>query len=328
MRRRARRVRGETRQATDMTVVCRQCGSASLASWGEIPTAALFAGQLLDPPWHGGRLHECRSCHLGFRHPIRAESEYERLYKAASEKVWVTEGLRADQKRLARMIGAKLTTGCVLDVGCYDGSLLQALGSGLRKFGVEPSVLAADVARSRGVTIVAQHIRELAAVSQSFDVICAVDVIEHVPDPGTFVESLTRLLSPGGWLLISSGSLDTPAWRRAGGQYWYCGFPEHISFISQAWGESVAARLGLTLCEMERFAYLELPPRRRAVAVRRFYLKVFRRQLASRLCAWFAGRKSRNPERSLGQPGVFVDHLVLGFRKPVVRASRGLSHST
>ena len=79
---------------------------------------------------------------------------------------------------------------------------------------------------------------------------------------------------------------------------------------------------------MERFAYLELPPRRRAVAVRRFYLKVFRRQLASRLCAWFAGRKSRNPERSLGQPGVFVDHLVLGFRKPVVRASRGLSHST
>ena len=300
-----------------MTVVCRQCGSTSLDILGDIPTATLFAGQVLEPPWDGGRLYECRGCHLGFRHPIRAESEYERLYESASEKVWVSNGLRADQEKLASMIGAKLVKGSVLDVGCYDGCLLQALPPGLNKFGVETSVLAANVARGRGVTIVAQRISELAAMSQSFDVICAVDVIEHVPDPGRFVESLARLLSPGGWLLISSGSLDTPAWRRAGGQYWYCGFPEHISFISQAWGESVAARLGLTLCELQRFAYLELPPRRRAVARRRFHLKVLRRQLWSGLSAWFTGQKSRKSDRSMGQPGVFVDHLLLGYRKPV-----------
>jgi SAM-dependent methyltransferase len=134
---------------------------------------------------------------------------------------------------------------CRLSVGCYDGVLLGTLGPKYRKFGVEASAAAAREAQRRGIDIVAPRIRDLAAVDHHFDVVCAVDVIEHVADPRAFVQMLVQRLAPGGTLIISTGSIDTPAWRFAGGGYWYCSYPEHISFISPAWATSVARELGL-----------------------------------------------------------------------------------
>ena len=150
-----------------------------------------------------------------------------------------------------------VTGGSVLDVGCYDGALLGALGPEVRKYGVEASASAAGVARTRGVEIVAAKISELGSVRRTFDDVCAVDVIEHLLDPGAFVEALIGLLAPGGLLVVSTGSLDMPAWRLTGGRYWYCGFPERISFISPAWGRELATRLNLEPCEVQRFAYAE-----------------------------------------------------------------------
>ena len=283
---------------------------------GPIPDAKLFAGQLLDPPWEGGQLYECRQCHLGFRHPIRAEADFERLYAAASEKIWVSDGLRADQSRVVERVISKLSTGSVLDVGCYDGTLLQALAPRLRKHGIELSTLAADLARKRGVDIVASRIADLDGLGLRFDAICAVDVIEHVANPGAFVDTLARLLAPGGWLFLSSGSLDSRAWRLAGGQYWYCGFPEHISFISRPWAELMAARTGLALRDVQSFAYAELPPLRQAVARIRYGFKIARMALQSRLAALIKVPQLGKPKRSLGQPGVFADHILLSYCKP------------
>ncbi|MEO8153797.1 MAG: hypothetical protein ABI605_12060 [Rhizobacter sp.] len=79
---------------------CRQCSATDLIELGPIPPATIFAGQPLNPPWDGGALYQCRRCHLGFRHPIRSEAEYETLYAAASEKIWVSDALRVDQQHV------------------------------------------------------------------------------------------------------------------------------------------------------------------------------------------------------------------------------------
>ena len=89
-----------------------------------------------------------------------------------------------------------------------------------RRRGVEASIRAAEVARTRGIEILASKISGLSSLGQRFDVVCAVDVIEHVPDLAEFARELLRPLNPGGLMLLSTGTMDTAAWRVAGGGYW------------------------------------------------------------------------------------------------------------
>ena len=118
-------------------VACRQCGADATDDLGRIPPATVFAGQPLQPAWDGGSLHRCGRCHLVFRDPIRSDAEYERLYARASEQVWVSGGLRADQRLVRDRIESDPSPAKVLDVGCYDGSLLAALAPRFRRYGVE-----------------------------------------------------------------------------------------------------------------------------------------------------------------------------------------------
>lgn len=61
--------------------------------------------------------------------------------------------------------------------------------------------------------------------SSSFDVIMCIEVIEHVPDPMAAIKELTRLLKPGGELILTapfcSLSHFTP-------YYYYSGFSRHF----------------------------------------------------------------------------------------------------
>ena len=297
-------------------LACRQCHSTALQTLGPIPPAGVFAGQTLEPAWEGGTLYRCRDCELGFRHPIRSEEEYEGLYEKASEKIWVSGALRPDHLLVRDRIESISATASVLDVGCYDGVLLGALGPQHPKFGVEASAAAAHEARQRGITIVAARIRDIATLTQRFDVVCAVDVIEHVADPRGFVAMLADRLAPGGTLIVSTGSLDASAWRFAGGGYWYCSFPEHISFISPAWARGVGVGVGLELVDVQRFAYGELDSRRLASKRRSYYRKVLRARLRAALRSWWPGHAGQQRAQPIhGHPGLFEDHILVSFRK-------------
>jgi len=276
----------------------------------------VFAGRNLAVPWDGGYLYRCRRCDLGFRHPIRRQEEYEALYEAASDQVWVSATLRPDQLRVRNLMVSAKGSGRVLDVGCYDGALLASLGPQFEKYGIEASSAAAASAQGKGIKIIASRIRDLASTDLHFDIVCAVDVIEHVPDPRVFLELLARRLAPGGLIIVSSGNIDTQGWRFAGGRYWYCRFPEHISFISRAWGDKVASDLGLDLYIADYFAHGELDPSFLSSARRQFFRHVAISNFKVFVISLLPGCTQRVPPRSsYGGPGLFEDHVILAFRK-------------
>lgn len=304
---------------------CRQCGGPELRDLGTIPSARLFAGQTLEPPWPGGRLLVCTRCHLGQRQPLQAPEEYERLYAAASGHVWTRAELRGDQRRVRDRVEAEIDGRDVLDIGCYDGTLLAALSGRWRRHGIEPSADAARIARSRSVDIlassldaldladgVAQAEGPLPGTAKRFDVICAVDVVEHVPDPGAFMARMVRRLTPRGLLIVSTGDLAAPAWRAAGGAYWYCSFPEHMSFLSEDWLRGWTAAQGLELEGLDRFAYDGVSG---GAHRRRYWRRVLRHRIQARLSAWLPGRGEGRKHRVLGEPGPFVDHLLAAIRR-------------
>ena len=99
----------------------------------------------------------------------------------------------------------------VLDVGCGGGLVAEALArQGAIVTGVdadEGAITAAKIhAAERGisVTYLTGGIVEASSNGQKYQVVAALEVIEHTTDPVAFVQSLASTLAPGGTLLFST----------------------------------------------------------------------------------------------------------------------------
>lgn len=95
-----------------------------------------------------------------------------------------------------------------LDVGCGAGLLAEPLARmGADVTGVDAAgeaiAAARDHAAGQGLTI-DYRAGGIEDVESQFDLVTAMEVIEHVTDPQTFVAGLARILAPGGLLILST----------------------------------------------------------------------------------------------------------------------------
>ena len=107
---------------------------------------------------------------------------------------------------------AQLAGAQALDVGCGGGLLSEALaraGATVTAIDLAPSLI--DVARlhllESGVAVDYRltSVEELARdLPQRFDVVTCMEMLEHVPEPASVIESCARLLKPGGRLFLST----------------------------------------------------------------------------------------------------------------------------
>lgn len=96
-----------------------------------------------------------------------------------------------------------------LDVGCGAGLLsepLARLGAAVVGLDAAPENIAVAQAHADGQGLAidyrAQPVETL--VGERFDLVCCMEVIEHVADPAGFVAALSRTLAPGGLLVLST----------------------------------------------------------------------------------------------------------------------------
>jgi SAM-dependent methyltransferase len=127
--------------------------------------------------------------------------EYEAMF-AVEDRHWWYRGVRKEIERAVRRSGAP--PGRWLDAGCGTGGLLAGLAAMAPGTGVDISPIGLRLARSRGLTRLAQaSVSSLPFGNDAFAVITSVDVLAHrqVDLPQALREHL-RCLRPGGVLIL------------------------------------------------------------------------------------------------------------------------------
>ncbi len=113
----------------------------------------------------------------------------------------------------------------VVDVGCGGGLLSEALAErGARVTGIDAAERALEVARlhagESGLEIDYRltTAEALAAdEAEQFDLVCCLELLEHVPEPSRTVRACAQLCRPGGSLLFSTINRSALSWAAAVG---------------------------------------------------------------------------------------------------------------
>lgn len=157
----------------------------------------------------------------------------------------------------------------VADVGCGGGILSESMAArGARVLGVDLSQAVLDVAELHAIeSKLAIEYRCVAAEDladekpDTYDLVTCMEMLEHVPEPAATLAALSRLVKPGGHVIVSTLNRKPQAFAVAivGAEYVARVLPrgthEYLKFIRPSelarWGRAA----GLTLLDLTGITY-------------------------------------------------------------------------
>ncbi|MFC1667386.1 class I SAM-dependent methyltransferase [Candidatus Omnitrophota bacterium] len=95
----------------------------------------------------------------------------------------------------------------LLDIGAADGVLLEFLNKRLnldKAVGVEPSLECVRLVKSGNLKLIQAIGEKLPFKGESFDIVVAASVIDHLSDVNMFLDELRRTLKPKGVLVLTA----------------------------------------------------------------------------------------------------------------------------
>lgn len=224
----------------------------------------IHKGKILDTK-DGYSVIECVSC--GFKHvnPLPSEKNLAKLYKQefySTEKPDYFKNAKEDfswwmetYNNYFALLERHTKGRKILDVGSGPGDFL-ACGKkrGWKALGIEPSVAAWKYSRGRKLSVV-NDLFTYEAVKQyePFDVVHASLVLEHVPDPISFIRDMKKLLKPNGLLAIycpnDYNPLQEILQKKLKFQPWWVAPKHHLNYFNAISMKKLLGKLGFETVE-------------------------------------------------------------------------------
>jgi Methylase involved in ubiquinone/menaquinone biosynthesis len=128
------------------------------------------------------------------------------IMNRVEDKHWWFVGRRAILEEFLRQIISQIPNSQsqtrILDVGCGTGANLEMLANFGSAEGVDVSDDALEFCRAKGLKAHKGLAEKLPFPDESFDLVTALDVIEHLDDDIVGLKEMRRVLKPGGKTLI------------------------------------------------------------------------------------------------------------------------------
>ncbi len=224
------------------TVSCPVCGGESfIHRW------------LID----GARFVQCKACRLVLQNPqpisqdlgARYDDEYFR-YEVENEEAFfrlMMLGLN-DASFFDKIVPTLPSVNRILDIGCATGRLLSHFKSlGWETGGVDLCAESANYGNKKyDVGIQVGDLLQLGLKEGYYSVIHASHLIEHVDNPGIFVNEIARLLIKGGVFICVTPSIDGFQALLHGGK-WRSLIPDHITLFSRKTLKRLLRNAGLSV---------------------------------------------------------------------------------
>ena len=104
-----------------------------------------------------------------------------------------------------------MTVKTILDVGCGHGMMLERLsGHGNKVFGIDITPESLRYDKARGLMVAEADARNLPFLSNSFDLVYSLGVIEHFSGTEQALREQVRVCRPGGIIIVVVPNLLTP----------------------------------------------------------------------------------------------------------------------
>jgi 2-polyprenyl-3-methyl-5-hydroxy-6-metoxy-1,4-benzoquinol methylase len=172
---------------------------------------------------------------------------------------------RAAFDRLAKAIDIRRLGGEPhLDVGCDTGAFLLAASKlyGTLPIGVDVAQRSIKEASRQGIEAYRCTLEDVPERVRDIAVLTAIDLIEHLIDPGLFLAEVQRRLRPGGVAYIETPNLASQVYRvgrllalatgaRPASIFERLFPPEHIQYFSRAGLRNLVMFAGLELVSLE-----------------------------------------------------------------------------
>ena len=134
--------------------------------------------------------------------------EYERMYRL-EDSYWWFVGRHNLVLTFLKDLYPNRTDLSILDIGCGTGAMSEKLAPFGRVVSADFSSLALQFSRRRSLSrLCTADAMRLPFRDDSFDVIVALDILEHLPDDEAALAEFQRVLSPGGRVIAT-----VPAYR-------------------------------------------------------------------------------------------------------------------
>jgi SAM-dependent methyltransferase len=138
-------------------------------------------------------------------------------------------------------------TNRLLDIGCGAGSLLLAARrANWDAKGLEVSRPAAEHVRKLGFDVFLGEISEAEYPDETFDVVTASEILEHVADASALLREIARILRPGGLLWATTPHARGASARLLGTRWSVITPPEHYHVFSRMGIRQLLLRAGFS----------------------------------------------------------------------------------
>lgn len=245
-----------------MSEVCLGCGGQELRLLYHLPDKG------------DARIVVCNACNLSQLEELPSPEEIEALYadgyfEGVGSHAGYEEYANQEKEYLATFdddvnrIRDFVAHGSVLDVGCgYGYFVRRALAAGFDAYGVDLSQDGIREAEKHAPGRVFRGtLDEVAALeARRFDVIFASHLIEHIPEPRAFVETLAQRLNEGGIVMFVTPNIESLLARVSGRRWVSFKIPEHVAYYTPTTIGQLLESAGLEVVAVDpAYQYYRLP---------------------------------------------------------------------